>query len=98
MNHEAIEAQLQALVNEATPKAKDPREPAQAVTPQRIHNKATMAALIFGGAIFGALGMGLFQPDPMSPMPPDTGTMESPGEKLKIDSPPVNIDIGCLRK
>lgn len=67
MNREAIEAQLKAMMDEAS--RQEPPSPApQAPQAPRAHpDKALMAALIVGGAIFGALVMGIFQPAPVPP-------------------------------
>lgn len=64
MNREAIEAQLKAMMDEAS--RQEPPNPAPQA-PRAHPDKALMAALIVGGAIFGALVMGIFQPAPVPP-------------------------------
>lgn len=66
MNREAIEAQLKAMMDEAHPKNANKNAP-QNQAPRAHPDKALMAALIVGGAIFGALVMGIFQPAPVPP-------------------------------
>ncbi|WP_300668109.1 hypothetical protein [Desulfoluna sp.] len=99
MRREALEAQMKALMGEATPKA-TPKTKPKADMPKAPPGKALMAALLVGGALFGALITGFFH---SAPVPPSAASdlVESLGEprdKAKIDTCLFYLGVGRYRK
>ena len=95
MNREAIEAQMDALMGEATPK-KSPKMKA----PVASTSKTMMAALVVGGAILGALLMGIFQRTPVQPSAVSdlVETVEDPEEISKGSTVFIYMGLGRFRK
>lgn len=99
MNREALEAQLKALMDEAIPKDSQKTEP-KTDTPKASPGKARMAALIVGGALFGALISGFLRP---APVPPSAAselveTLEGPGKETKIDASLIYMGVARYRE
>lgn len=95
MNRKALEAQLKALMDEASPKT--PEAPSY---PKAHPSKTLIAALIVGGTILGALLMGIFHSGPVPPLPASNikETAAAPGKQSEGDSVLFYIGLGRIRK
>ena len=105
MNREALEAQMDALMNEATPKESPEtstahQDPVRETAPRATPNRLLMAALVVGGTLIGALIMGFFQsafvPLPARPVLEERGTPPVKGDGG--DSVLFYVGFGRIRK
>ena len=80
MNHDALEAQMEALANEASPNT-----PPQPIASTPAMSKRWIATLMLVAALFGAMITGLIC---LTPSPPSSALMQAVGAKQgepKID-------------
>jgi len=98
MNHDALEARMEAIMN-GTPATEQPKQP----TPQPAINKRLIAALMLGTALISALITGFFRPAsvPPSALTDVVETIEAEDadqRESKIDVFFFNIGVGRYRK
>ena len=97
MKREALEAHLNALMDEATRKKKE--TPAKEIAPHSPPRNAKMAALVVGGALIGALISGLlYRPVAFPPALTSEESVVAPDKDSNGDSVLFYIGFGRIRK